>query len=287
MPPKILFQTELTEQECLIQADPCQIQQMLVNLCLNARDAMDEGGTLTIRSRRVQQEQLSVETKKEIFVKCPRYAAIDVCDTGCGMPPENVQKIFDPFFTTKPKDLGTGLGLSLVHKIVEAHHGSIKVASRPGTGTRFSIYFPETAFEENQTLETLNSGEGHILIVEDEEMVAGILRTLLENKGYTVKQVSTVQKALSILEAGEPHTHLVILNYCLAGKHKGELFEQLRAIDTNLKLIVISNEAIEAIDWDPSRYRLLHKPFSIPQINQAVAELANTNSKRGDSVQAS
>ncbi|MCP4247400.1 MAG: response regulator, partial [bacterium] len=241
IPATIDFQLDLDPHPCTVEVDPAQMQQLLVNLCVNARDAMPTGGTLVIQTCRVGPESLPALAKLEPVAD--RYARVRVSDDGCGMDAETLRRIFDPFFTTKTLDRGTGLGLAIVYQIVEAHRGVTDVASTPGKGTHFDIFFPvvaPTAPAEaaDQILATV--GEERILVVDDEHMVGSLLRTVLANRGYDVRVARRPEEALEIVRSASPPIDLALVDYTLPGMTGDRCLGELRRAQPGLKAILIT-----------------------------------------------
>jgi two-component system, cell cycle sensor histidine kinase and response regulator CckA len=201
-----------------IFADPHQIEQVLMNLAINARDAMPNGGTLTIETQSVRLDE--VFARNHIGVTPGRHIVLAVTDTGIGMSAETKARIFEPFFTTKPAGKGTGLGLSTVYGIVKRFGGTVWVHSEPGHGTTFKVYLPEHVEGRQRERLTPNRGvpligEGRILLVDDDDAVRGAAGRVLERAGYTVRQASNGREALAIIEDAGAELDLVIADVTL------------------------------------------------------------------------
>jgi two-component system cell cycle sensor histidine kinase/response regulator CckA len=185
-----------------VEADSSQISQVLMNLCVNARDAMPDGGILTLETRNITLDEEYARTVLE--ARPGRYVCLSVSDTGFGMSPEVQARLFEPFFTTKEVGQGTGLGLSMVYGIVKGHDGFINVYSQEGRGTTFHVYLPvvELAVEERK-VEGLAwpTGTETILLVDDEEMVRALGQAVLEPCGYTVLMAEDGVQALEVYQA--------------------------------------------------------------------------------------
>jgi PAS domain S-box-containing protein len=197
-----------------VRADPGQLEQVLINLTLNARDAMDEGGRLTIETMNVVLDQAYVDTKQVDTLEPGEYAALIVTDTGHGMDRLTLSRIFEPFFTTKAVGAGTGLGLSTAYGIVKQSGGFIWVYSEPGLGTTFKLYFPlaKSAQDLPPADERAPGGrtEEVILIAEDEPMVRGIMARTLKECGYSVREAGSGMDALQVLEAAPGVVNLIV-----------------------------------------------------------------------------
>ncbi|UCD29599.1 MAG: response regulator, partial [Planctomycetota bacterium] len=204
IPATIEFKLDLDPLPCTIAVDPGQTQQMLVNLCVNARDAMPSGGVLIIQTRHVVPDSLPVHAK--IDIPSDKYIRISVSDTGCGMNQDTIRTAFDPFFTTKPKDRGTGLGLAVVYTILQSHNGVIDIQSQIGKGTTLHIFIPEAESQPAETEPTqlpTARGDERILVVDDEEMIASLIKTLLESRGYIVTVANNPAKAIDIVRSAD------------------------------------------------------------------------------------
>jgi two-component system cell cycle sensor histidine kinase/response regulator CckA len=197
-----------------IRADPGQLEQVLLNLVLNARDAMGEGGRLTIETMNVLLDQSSAAAKPVETLQPGEYAALVVTDTGQGMDQATLSRVFEPFFTTKPVGQGTGLGLSTVYGIVKQSGGFIWAYSEPGLGTTFKLYFPVIGSPASVAAESQPPPGGRseevVLIAEDEAMVRSIMARTLRECGYTVLEAADGQEALKLLETESRPVNLVV-----------------------------------------------------------------------------
>ncbi|MEW6061422.1 MAG: PAS domain S-box protein, partial [Bacteroidota bacterium] len=226
-----------------ITADVTQIHQVLLNLCVNARDAMPKGGTLTLTSCCVPLDQLS---KRFPQANARQYVELTVSDTGIGMDKQTLSRIFEPFFTTKGVGQGTGLGLAVVHGVLGAHNGFIDVESQPGKGSTFRLYLPATEeplFAEVSTPASateLPTGTETILIVEDEEYLRQALENYLSTSGYTVLSAANGKEALEIYRARMNDIHLVISDIGLPQMSGDELLRQIKNINSAARVILAS-----------------------------------------------
>jgi two-component system cell cycle sensor histidine kinase/response regulator CckA len=253
-----------------VKADPGQIEQVLMNLAVNARDAMPGGGQLTIETMNVELDTAYART--HVSVLPGPYVMLAVSDTGCGMDTDTQAHIFEPFFTTKELGKGTGLGLATVYGIVKQSGGYIWVYSEPGKGTSFKIYLP--LVEENAELPKPDSapddalcGSETILLVEDEEMVRALALAILERYGYTVLAAKHVNDALRIAQEGPRPIHLLLTDTIMPGMNGPELAVQVLAIRPEMKVLYMSGYTDKAFTstaaWKPGT-AFLQKPF-IPQ----------------------
>jgi len=217
-----------------VKGDRTQLHQTLLNLCVNARDAMPSGGTLTITTGRVRREGTEPGW----------YARLTVADTGSGMDEETKRRIFEPFFTTKEPGRGTGLGLSVVYGIVQSHRGLIGVESAPGKGTKFTldIPIPDSAAAEEIAAREADiariGGTETLMVVEDEEMLSELLKASLEALGYTVVVASNGDQALGMFESVGEEIDLVVSDLGLPGMSGAELFQKIRAIRGDARVII-------------------------------------------------
>jgi signal transduction histidine kinase len=203
----------LAEDLGKVKADPGQIEQVILNLAVNARDAMPNGGKLTIETANVELDE--AYTRAHIAVTPGRYVMLSVSDTGVGMTPKVKERIFEPFFSTKEKGKGTGLGLSTVYGIVKQSGGNVWVYSELGMGTTFKIYFPRLdelleKLPEKVRVEEIRRGSETILIVEDEEEVRKVAVRMLEKQGYTVLEARQEEEALLFCEQRKEPIHLIL-----------------------------------------------------------------------------
>jgi len=259
----------LQDEPVLIHADPSQIELMIMNLAINARDAMAEGGTLTMRSRR-----LSLPGGGKTQAPQMEYALLEVADTGHGMSPEIKKHIFEPFFTTKEPGRGTGLGLSTVYGIVEAAEGHISVETEPEQGAIFRIYLPlatGAVFEEAQVQEAPpRSGHETILLVEDEGGIRAMTKVYLETLGYSVLEAGSSTEAERVSREYPGEIDLVVTDIVMPGKRGDEMLREIRKSRPETAGIFISGFA-DVQDLDAS-IPVLEKPFAFPGLGRRVRE---------------
>ncbi len=281
MPATIEFLLETDPQPCVISVDPGQMQQVLINLCVNARDAMPAGGTLTIQTRHVARRDLPSHLKPR--TEDDEFVCIRVIDTGTGMDADTLRLIFDPFFTTKPKDRGTGLGLAIVYKLVEVHKGLIDVASQVGKGTQFDIYFPVAQpLPEPQPDATAAHGKEHVLILDDEEMIASLMKTLLESRGYQVTVAHRPENALEFARTTGQNLDLAIIDYNMPTMTGDVCLAEIRRGHPDLHAILITGDAAAIADKADAVTQVLAKPFSANTLAVMVREMLDKRKKSSE-----
>lgn len=226
LPSHVEFRLELDDRIGTVLADPGQIEQVLMNLTVNASDAMPRGGRLTFRTTVAELDE-SGEPSGNVVARSRRHVCLTVVDTGIGMDRETVARIFEPFFTTKPVGKGTGLGLAGVHGIVTQLGGTIWVYSEPGKGTTFKLYFPEVAGTADPIARTPVSPvleeSGTVLLVEDDPATREVARRLLERHGFDTVQAADGRKALALLEQQHAQIRLVLSDVMMPGMNGIEL----------------------------------------------------------------
>ncbi|HEY2891925.1 MAG TPA: ATP-binding protein, partial [Dongiaceae bacterium] len=266
-----------------VLVDQGQVEQVVINLVVNARDAMPEGGTLTIRT--VNLTAATPIPAVGEMLPAGDYARIDVVDTGSGIPPEIVDRIFEPFFSTKPVGAGTGLGLATVYGIVKQSGGHVAIESKLGAGTTFSIFLPRyaesagAAAARREGVEEAArdlTGAGTILLVEDEDAVRLFSARALRNKGYKVIEARSGEAALVIMgQDGEP-IDLLITDVVMPEMDGPALVEEVRSRRPDMKVIFISGYAESAFRQRASDGSMLHflaKPFSLKQLATKVKDV--------------
>jgi two-component system cell cycle sensor histidine kinase/response regulator CckA len=265
-----------------VKADTSQLEQVIVNLCVNARDAMPDGGRLTITTGNAPAgERLHYETPG---MPEGDYVYVDVADTGTGIPLEILEKIFEPFFTTKPVGQGTGLGLSTVYGIVKQTGGFVYCTSIVGAGTTFHILLPrhvETVAEKAEARQeavpqaTDLTGSATILLVEDEEAVRAFGKRALMSRGYTVHEAGSGTEALAVMEETGGSVDLVVSDVVMPEMDGPSLLRELRKTRPDLKIIFVSGYAEDAFAKnlpEGEQFHFLPKPFSLKQLATAVKE---------------
>lgn len=264
-----------------IYADLGKIQQVILNLVVNARDAMPEGGTLSIRT------STAVFSKKDVAsgskVRDGRFACLSVSDTGMGMTKEVISHIFEPFFTTKGVGGGAGLGLSVVHGIVEQHNGWIHVYSEPDKGTEFKIYFPEIRPEGignangDENNEVWNKGAGEsVLLVEDDSAVRNVACNILRQYGYVVWEASGCREARAIFGQDVSKFKIVISDVVLPDGNGVELVGEMLRKNPGVKILLTSGYTDEKSRWkeiNSKGYSFLYKPYPLMELLRIVHEM--------------
>jgi CheY-like chemotaxis protein len=244
--------TILSEDLGSIKADPGQIEQVILNLAVNAKDAMPKGGKLTIETANVELDQDYADLHLNV-VPGP-YVMLSVSDTGVGMASEVREHILEPFFTTKEKGKGTGLGLSTVYGIVKQSGGNIWIYSEPGQGSTFKIYLPRVEEEIDSMLQSSSvgaksqQGSETILLVEDEKMVRTLAQTILKRNGYNVLEAENGEEALRVVEEqkGKP-INLMLTDLIMPRMNGRELSEHLKPMLPAIKVIYMSGYTDEAV----------------------------------------
>jgi PAS domain S-box-containing protein len=269
------FETETTPAPVLV--DPSQLEQVIVNLAVNARDAMPRGGTLSLVTGDVYlDEEFAAEHPG---IHPGRHAMLAVSDTGTGMDPEVLSQIFEPFFTTKGKDRGTGLGLSTVFGILRQSGGSISVESQPGRGTTFRIYLPlvETEADSEPPIAVsadLPRGSETILLAEDQAMVRRVTRAFLEARGYAVVEAEDGRRALALLESDASRFDLLIADVIMPRMGGFELAARARDLEPELPVLLMSGYAEPAPEHrgeHASGMPLLKKPFTARELLEKLS----------------
>ncbi|HEX7086930.1 MAG TPA: ATP-binding protein [Vicinamibacterales bacterium] len=262
-----------------IRAHRGQLEQVVVNLAVNARDAMPMGGTLAIETANVTLEDDYVRT--HVDARPGPHVRLSVTDTGTGMDPATLQRIFEPFFTTKPQGQGSGLGLAMVYGIVRQHDGHIEVRSAPGRGTRFDIYLPRT-FDEappppGQERRARLDGRETILLVEDEDAVRQLAQDVLTRYGYHVVPAASGEEALRLVEAQQVQPDVLVSDIVMPGIHGTELAMRLRDRWPGLPVILMSGYTNDFDDLRPAQgVAFLQKPFTAVALGQKVGEALGT-----------
>ena len=247
----IQLEIDLTQPLDAINADRGYLEQVLINLVLNSRDAMAEGGTITLRTRNMFLSNGDLQQRK-LQLAPGAYVQFSVCDTGSGMGPDVLEHVFEPFFTTKEKGKGTGLGLATVYGIVKQNGGDIAVQSKTNSGTQMEIYFPamtpQTAAKpHDQEPELLEQGSETILVVEDEHLVRRVVTSQLRKFGYTVLEASNGSEALALCERRRGAIHLLITDVVMPKMNGRQLATLVTARYPGIAVLYMSGYTQEVI----------------------------------------
>ncbi|OHE55561.1 MAG: hypothetical protein A2Z47_07480 [Thermodesulfovibrio sp. RBG_19FT_COMBO_42_12] len=278
MDKRIGLKTTLDNSIPTIEADPGQLEQVIMNLMVNARDAMPDGGliTITTRTTEVRIDRFDMPT----YIIPGRYVLLTISDTGCGISKEIINRIFEPFFTTKDKGKGTGLGLATVYGIIKDHKGYITVQSEVGKGTIFDIYLPvsgKTAYKTIPPQQFYLSGHEKILVVDDEEEVLKFIKDILETHGYKVIPARNPLAAVDTFKKLSVEIDLVITDIIMPLMQGKELINNLRAIRPDIKIIAISGYSDEMITKDKTMINeFVKKPFEVNHLLSIIRRLLDT-----------
>jgi PAS domain S-box-containing protein len=264
-----------------VRADPGQLEQVLLNLVVNARDAMPDGGTLTIESGNADVDAAS--SRQNFGIAPGHYSVFRVADTGVGMDTDTQKRVFEPFFTTKDRPRGVGLGLATVYGIVSQSGGQVFLSSEPGRGAVFSVYLPREgaprASEEEAAPQVLHPSAQTILLVEDEDAVRNLTRRLLENGGYTVLQASDAESAIEVARRHSGRLDMLLTDVVMPGLSGPELARRLMPSRPGLRVLYVSGYPDEAmasqglLEPDAS---FLQKPFTPETLARRVREILDT-----------
>jgi len=275
----IELKTDLAADLAAARADPNQIEQVVMNLAINARDAMPDGGTVTIETRNATLDD--AYAAQHVSVIPGDYIMLAVTDTGCGMDEPTKSRIFEPFFTTKPVGHGTGLGLSTVYGIVKQSGGNIWVYSEPGKGTTFKIYLPAVASRPEDIgkvapAEAVRRGGGTVLVVEDDEQLRRLTHRALAGQGYTVLEADRGSTALDIARRHKGQIDLLLTDVIMPDTNGRKLAETIRAARPGLRVLYMSgypDGAIASHGMLEPGVAYLAKPFTTEAITRKVREV--------------
>jgi CheY-like chemotaxis protein len=270
--------TTLAKDLGRVKTDAGQIEQVLMNLAVNAKDAMPQGGNLTIETANIVLD--GEYGRKHVAVKPGSYVMLSVSDSGCGMSPEVKERVFEPFFTTKGKGKGTGLGLSTVYGIVKQSEGNIWVYSEPGRGTTFKIYLPRVD-EPPEEIRKANVkevpwGNETVLIVEDDEPVRNLAARILEKQGYTVLKAHRVHEAIRFCKERKEPIHLLLTDVVMPEMSGHELVKNLIQMRQDFKILYMSGYTDDAIVHHGVLDRgvnFIQKPFALEGLARKVREV--------------
>ncbi len=264
--------------------DPNQLESALLNLTINARDAMPKGGRLTISTQNARFDAVTADTPALLPGD---YVCIVVADTGVGMTPEVASRAFDPFFTTKPLGQGTGLGLSMIYGFAQQSNGHVSIDSKPGRGTAVRLYLPRHQGEAAQEASVAEFAEDHVatgetvLVVEDEPVVRGVIVEMLQDQGYRTLEATDGPSGLEVLEGGE-RIDLLVTDVGLPGMNGRQLADQAREIRPALRILFMTGYAESALIADgflQPGMDMITKPFDLDDISQRVRDMVANSVK--------
>jgi CheY-like chemotaxis protein len=278
----IVLATGLAPHLPPVRVDRGQIEQVILNLAVNARDAMPDGGKLTIETMTLAvDEPMALPGPNEVSLEGPgRYVVVAVSDTGVGMDHETQRRVFEPFFTTKEAGKGTGLGLSTVYGIVKQSGGEIWLYSEPGVGTTFKVYLPEQQGEEKTRvrgdLAGAPVGSETILLTEDEPGVRALARSVLETKGYHVLTAATGEEALALTRQHPGAIHLLVTDLVLPDMNGRTLSEEIARLRPEAALLYMSGYTDDVVIRHgiiDAKIAFLQKPFTAATLASKVREV--------------
>ena len=278
---KVLF--EPADDLWLTLCDPNQLESAVLNLSINARDAMPEGGLLTLRSRNVDIDEVKAVRWQD--APAGQYVCVEVADTGTGMPPDVVERAFDPFFTTKPQGQGTGLGLSMVYGFCRQSNGHCDIRSVQGKGTTIRLYLPRHAADTGKHADKASTparpaaaaaGRGEVvLVVEDEIVVRNVIVEVLHQLGYSALEAADAEAGLALLRSGEP-IDLLVSDVGLPGMNGRKLADEALGLCPDLKVLLMTGYASEAATANgflAPGMELITKPFTVEALARRMREM--------------
>jgi len=264
-----------------LEADPGQMEQVLMNLLVNAADAMSEGGNLFLKTANVTHREI----QGDLYEPGPgNYVLLSVMDTGIGMDQKTMERIFDPFFTTKELGRGTGLGLASVYGIIKGHKGYINVRSEVGKGATFFIYLPASegeVEERTEKSEDILKGSETVLLVDDEKQILEVGEKILKTLGYRVLVADNGEKGVELYKTNRDQIDLVILDLIMPYKGGGETFDALKGIHPEVKVLLSSGYAMNGQTMEIMNKGcegFIQKPFSINELSQKIREILDEKS---------
>lgn len=273
---EIRIHQELAEDLFGIRADQGQIEQALLNLYVNATDAMPGGGDIFLKTINVKHKDIK---KKPFKAKPGNYALLTIRDTGTGMDKETMKRIFEPFFTTKGLAKGTGLGLASTYGIIKAHGGYIDVDSEKGHGTTFYVYLPASKKRLEKPIKSTGQiikGRGVILLVDDEEIILDVDVQLLEALGYTVLKAKGGREAVEIYKENKDKINIVLLDIIMPDMSGGQVYERIKEINPDIKVLLssgynIEGQATEILERGCDGF--IQKPFNMKELSHSISKI--------------
>lgn len=278
---EITIYTNYHQDIWTVEVDQAQIEQVLLNLYVNSSQAMPGGGNIYIRTENVT---LDCNYLKPFELKPGNYVKTSVTDTGIGMDKETQQKVFDPFFTTKEMDRGTGLGLASAYGIIKNHNGFIEVSSEINKGAAFSFYLPQSekkVMKKKKNSKKVLTGNDKILLVDDEDMIINETSKLLETLGYSVLVASSGKEAIKIYQENNGKIDLVILDIIMPEMGGGEVYDNLKRINPQIKVLLSSGYSIDSSATnilERGCNGFIQKPFNLIQLSEKVREVVEKHS---------
>jgi PAS domain S-box-containing protein len=290
LPATISIETQTAQDIQMVNADRTQLHQLFMNLAVNARDAMEDRGvlTLTTSNRMIKEDEC---LGKQDW-RPGRYVVLSVSDTGAGMRPEIVSRIFEPFFTTKKQGKGTGLGLAMVYGIVKAHGGWITVDTRPGNGSTFRFFLPaaesHVADAADGVQKPLRGGRERILVVDDEEFVRKLVRTILERWGFQVVTAATGEEAVAFYREHASAIDLVLLDYTMPGWNGLQVLRNMQEIDPEVRVVFSSGHTLQS---EPNQLlaagaeAFVAKPYRPEELVARIRQVLDKNARPNAALQ--
>ena len=276
----VIFENKFAHNLWSVGADRGQIEQVFMNLYLNALQAMPVGGTLITRTGHVT---INEDQYNPYYVKAGKYVQITIEDTGVGMSEETQQRIFDPFFTTKEMGRGTGLGLASVYGIVKNHEGFINVYSEKEKGTRFEVYLPASGKKvphKEKAREEYVEGKETVLLVDDEDMILDVGKRMLVKLGYQVFTARDGKEAIAVFQKYEDKIDLIILDMIMPNMGGGETFDRVKKMKPEIKVLLssgysINGQATEILNRGCNGF--IQKPFNLQNLSQNLRSILEEN----------
>jgi signal transduction histidine kinase/ActR/RegA family two-component response regulator len=273
---EVRVHTNLFKAIWTVEVDRGQLEQVLLNLYVNAWQAMPDGGDLYLRTENIILDRSYVKPYK---VEYGRYVKISISDTGVGIDEESQKRIFEPFFTTKEMGRGTGLGLASVYGIIKSHGGYINVYSELDQGTTFTVYLPASgkeAVEDTEINAVVFKGTGTILLIDDEEMILEVGCELLQELGFKVLSAMSGQEAINVFQNGREKIDMIIMDMIMPGMSGSETFDHLRKIKPDVKILLSSGYSVDGQATKILRRGcngFIQKPFNINQLAQKIQKI--------------